>query len=281
MIRYILSILIAISICLPANDIQGQGKGSKTETHSFHSEALDSTLTYNIYLPPGYGDSGQSYPVFYLLHGYVGDHTDWVEKGKIDQTINKMLREGTTKPFIVVMPDAHNSWYVDSDSTISWGHYETAIIRDLRKHIEDKYATISKSNSRYIAGLSMGGYGSLHLAFKYPDLFRAAASLSGAFMPELPEGSEILEGTFGKPADHDKYQKENPFILASKDSSRQLPVYITCGDDDKGLLHYSVAMYDTLQKKGYVSELRITDGAHNWRVWSREIKDVIRFFNGH
>lgn len=270
----IYSALLLISLSLSAQNQTGEVK-----TRSIDSQSLDNTLTYNIYLPPHYHDLDVSYPVLYLLHGYVGDHTDWVEKGGADQTMNKMVNNGASKPFIIVMPDAHNSWYVDSNPDISWGKYETAIIRDLRKHIEKSYRTVDTANSRYIAGLSMGGYGSLHLAFKYPELFRAAASLSGAFMPELPQGYDILEGTFGKPADPDKYQQENPFILATKDSSQQLPVYITCGDDDKKLYHHSVAMYDTLQEKGYDSELRITDGAHNWKVWSRELKNVIKFFN--
>ena len=248
-------------------------------TQSMESQALDSALTYNIYFPPGYDGSKVSYTVLFLLHGYVGDHTDWVEQGAANETMDRMIANGTSMPLIVVMPDAHNSWYVDSNPDVGWGKYETAIIRDLRKHIEKNYQTVDSANSRFIAGLSMGGYGALHLAFKYPEMFRAAASLSGAFMPELPEGYKLLEGTFGKPADPDKYQKENPFILATKDSTRQLPVYITCGDDDKRLFHHSVAMYDTLQKKGYATELRITDGAHTWKVWARELENVIGFFN--
>jgi len=274
--------LLAILTVLSTTCVNGQTAEGKLVMQSIESKALDSTLTYNIYLPPQYNLTEKSYPVFYLLHGYVGDHTDWPKKGFVNEKMDRMLAAGKTKPFIIVMPDAHNSWYVNSDPEVSWGNYETAIVNDLRKHVENSYRTIDSSNSRYIAGLSMGGYGALHLAFKYPYLFKAAASLSGAFMPELPQNIlDILEGTFGEPANHKKYQQENPFHLATTDSSRQMPVYITCGDDDKGLFHYSIAMYDTLQKKGYTSELRITDGGHSWDVWSKEIEDVIEFFNSY
>mgnify|MGYP000636180264 CR=1 FL=1 len=78
-----------------------------------------------------------------------------------------------------------------------------------------------------------------------------------------------------------KYRQENPFQLATKDSTEQMPVYITCGDDDTELFHYSIAMYDTLRKKGYDAELRITDGAHSWEVWAREIEKVIGFFTNN
>lgn len=256
-----------------------QSPSGKVLTKHIESEILDTTMSYNIYLPPDYKANDQNYPLFFLLHGYVGDHTDWVKRGKVDKTMDRLLARDAAKPYVIVMPDAHNSWYVDSDANESWGNYETAIIKELRTHIEQHYRIDRSPGSRYIAGLSMGGYGALHLAFKYPELFRAAASMSGAFMPEFPEGYDILEGTFGRPPSRKKYQKENPFMLASADSSVQMPVYITCGDDDKRLFHYSVAMYDTLQNKGYPSELRITDGAHTWKVWSREIEKVMEFFN--
>jgi enterochelin esterase family protein len=259
--------------CSPAES----PKGTLT-TRSFTSEALQKDMNYNIYLPYGYEKDTARYPVLYLLHGYTGNHTDWAEKGHAAQTLDRLIADGSIAPMIVVMPDAGNSWYVDSDSTESWGAYETAVIRDLRKHVESGYRTVDSLNSRYIAGLSMGGYGTLHLAFKYPELFKAAASMSGAFMPAFPVGYDILEGVFGNPADPDKYQQQNPFNLVTKDSLKQMPVYITCGDDDYRLFHYSIDMYDTLTSKGYDAELRITDGAHEWPVWEQGLEQVLQFF---
>ncbi|MCF8309676.1 MAG: esterase family protein [Bacteroidales bacterium] len=281
-INKILSISLCCFALIVLNSIAfGQKTNGAVLNRSIESQALDSSLKYNIYLPANYYETDKKYPVLYLLHGYTGDHKDWTEQGDVHKTMDTMISQGATRPFIVVMPDAHNSWYVDSDPEISWGNYETAIISDLRKHIEDKYRVLSQPNSRYIAGLSMGGYGALHLAFKYPRRFKAAASLSGAFWPQLPKNTDILENTFGRPPKQKTYRQENPFQLATTDSTKQMPVYITCGDDDTGLFHHSVAMYDTLRKKGYDAELRITDGAHSWEVWSREIEDVIEFFNNN
>ena len=253
---------------------QGQGV---TETKKIYSKSLNDSLHYNIYLP---SERVKPEAVLYLLHGYTGDHADWAEKGQVTETMNNLLINNNTLPMIVVMPNAGNSWYVNSDPEISWGFYEDAIMMDLWNHISDSYDFACQTPSAYIAGLSMGGYGALHLAFKYPERFDAAASLSGAFMPKLPEGFDILEKTFGDPADPKKYQQENPFKLAVSDSLKQMPVYITCGDDDLRLYKYSVEMYDTLIEKGYPAELRISDGAHTWEVWKRELPKVLHFFDG-
>ncbi|HKK10068.1 MAG TPA: alpha/beta hydrolase family protein [Bacteroidales bacterium] len=272
--RIFLSALVFALIL--SNSASGQGS---IYTKSFFSQALNKEMNYNIYLPDDYQNSEDELPLFLLLHGYTGDHTDWKKQGHVDKTINRLIMEDESFPMIIVMPDAGNSWYVDSDPEISWGHYETAIIEDLIKHIEKNYPVIKDKNSRFIAGLSMGGYGALHLAFKYPDLFKAASSMSAAYMQKVPDNYTYLEKTFGEPLNREKYQHESPFNLASSDSTRQMPVYITCGDDDLRLYHYSVDMYDTLTAKQYPVELRITDGAHTWEVWAREIKNVIRFFN--
>jgi|AntRauTorckE6833_2_1112554.scaffolds.fasta_scaffold06062_7 enterochelin esterase family protein len=256
--------------------VAAQGPG-KVKTTTFYSKALADSMNYNVYLPAGYDNADGNYPVFLLLHGYTGNHKDWVKQGELDKTMNELIENERSIPMIVVMPDAGNSWYVDSDPAISWGRYESAVIEDLTAHVRDKYRTADQK--MFIAGLSMGGYGALHLAFKYPQHFRAAAALSGAFMPELPDSFNILEKTFGDPANTKRYQKENPFVIATADSSKHLPVYISCGDDDMQLYHRSVQMYDTLTSKGYSAELRITDGGHTWEVWRREIVEVIEFFN--
>lgn len=274
--KYQLVLALLSLIFIATGPVYGQGK---IFTKAFYSTALNDTMNYNIYLPDNYTQTDKEYPLFLLLHGYTGNHTDWKRQGDVDKTINRLINNNESKPMIIVMPDAGNSWYVDSDPETGWGHYETAIIRDLFQHIENIFPVSERKNSRYIAGLSMGGYGALHLAFKYPNLFKASSSMSAAYMQKVPENYTYLENTFGDPLNREKYQKESPFNLASKDTAKHMPVYITCGDDDLRLFHYSVDMYDTLTARNYPVELRITDGAHTWDVWAREIENVIKFFN--
>ncbi|MCF8303609.1 MAG: esterase family protein [Bacteroidales bacterium] len=255
-----------------------ESKGHIT-TERIHSEAIDTTLSFTLYLPSDYDKADQPLPVFYLLHGYVGDHTDWVKQGNIKATMDSLLNVGAIEPMIIAMPDAHNSWYVDSDPEKSYGHYETALIRDLMHYIDTVYSK-KQGPKRFIAGLSMGGYGALHLALKYPELFSAAASMSGALWPELPDRFEHFEGTFGVPFNVDKWRKNNPFGLITPDTTKHMPVYITCGDDDHlGFYNGAMEMYKLLQLYDYPSELRITDGGHSWDVWNREVVDILLYFD--
>jgi enterochelin esterase family protein len=179
------------------------------------------------------------------------------------------------------MPDGRNSWYVDSDPEIGSGAYETAIIDDLVKHVDGQYRTIAQRRGRMIAGLSMGGYGALHLAFKHPELFGAAASLSGALWVDTPSRIGLLEGAFGEPFDPEAWQRENPFNWISRPGELgvRLPTYLTVGDDD-GLDLYrgAVDFYAALAEAELPAELRVTDGGHGWGVWAAALRETLLFF---
>ena len=80
----------------------------------FQSRALAKAFTYSLYLPDAYAaEPGRRFPVVYLLHGYGGNDRQWIEGGKADETLDRLIGEGAIPPVIAVMPDASNSWYVD------------------------------------------------------------------------------------------------------------------------------------------------------------------------
>ncbi len=134
-------------------------------------------LSLDIYLPPAYEkNSKKRYPVLYWLHGYSGwknttGKTDWGHQGAVI-TINKLIESGAVEPMIIVMPDGSNrfggSFYINSYTT---GNWEDFIAYELPKYIDANYRSIPKSESRGIAGHSMGGYGALKIAMKHPDIF--------------------------------------------------------------------------------------------------------------
>jgi len=96
--------------------------------------------------------------------------------------MDKLVGEGKVKEIIFVMLDADNrlggSWYLSSKTI---GDYETYITKDLVSYIDNNYRTIAHRNSRGIAGFSMGGYGSMHLALKYPEMFSVVAAHAGSY----------------------------------------------------------------------------------------------------
>ncbi len=257
-------------------------KGRVLENESFRSAALGRELRYAVYLPPGYDYDQRYYLTVYLLHGYSGDHTNWIRLGEAARTADSLIGSGAIPPVILVMPDGRNSWYVDSDPASGSGAYETAIVVDLVKHIDGQYRTIAERRGRMIAGLSMGGYGALHLAFKHPELFGAAASLSGAVWVGEPDRVDLLEGAFGEPFDREIWARENPFAWVSrpKELGLRLPTYLTVGDDD-GLDLYrgAVDFYAALSEAEMPAELRVTDGGHGWGVWAAALRETLLFFS--
>lgn len=175
------------------------------------SPSLGVTKRYVVWLPPGYARDGAAdaaddagparYPVAFYLHGLHGDETNWSRQGGLGATLDSMTAAGLP-PMIVVMPDGDDSWYTTSNVLagidacrrvqraepaerycVPWWRYDEYVARDLVAHVDSTYRTRAGRATRAIAGLSMGGYGAVTLALRYPDVFAAAASHSGVLSP--------------------------------------------------------------------------------------------------
>ncbi|MFC1527970.1 alpha/beta hydrolase-fold protein [Candidatus Neomarinimicrobiota bacterium] len=163
-----------------------------------HSPAIEGNLLGDsasrqtiVYLPPGYDQNlTVRYPVIYLLHGITNKSQHWFDTSlyngsyvNIKTWADTLISLGTIKPFIIVMPDAYNkykgSYYTNSIVTGGW---EDFISNELVTYIDNNYRTLQQSQSRGIAGHSMGGYGAIKLAMKHPDIYGAAYGFSPAQM---------------------------------------------------------------------------------------------------
>lgn len=136
-----------------------------------------------VYLPPGYAkERSRRYPVLYALHGYSINNEKWSAEIKTPQTIEGAFALGT-REMIVVLADAqtkHNgSMYSNSATTGNWEDY---IAHDLVSYIDSHYRTIANRTSRGIAGHSMGGYGTVRIAMRHPDVFSAFYAMSPCCM---------------------------------------------------------------------------------------------------
>ncbi len=281
-IRSAVLALTSLAGLLAAPSLSAQElRGRVLEGRSLRSPALGREWHYTVYLPPGYQEEERAYPTFYLLHGYGGEDTNWTRYGDAAMTADSLIAADVIPPVILVMPDGQNSWWVDSDPETGFGAVETALIQDLIPEVDRAYRTIPLRRARMIGGLSMGGYGAVHLALKHPDLFGAAASLSGATSRMPPERPQSLAPAFGDPFDAERWQAENPFtwIPSLKQSGLRLPIYITVGDDDSPrLIEGAVDFYAALREAELPAELRITNGPHAWEVWDRALKETLIFF---
>ncbi|MBS4073326.1 MAG: esterase [Algoriphagus sp.] len=186
-------------------------KGTK-ERIKVHSKALEGNLIgdpadrdVTVYLPPSYASNpDKRFPVLYMLHGFTDTDSQWFGWEKhwinLQDVIEQSLAEGLSKEMIVVMPNAYNrfkgSMYANS---VTIGDWETFVTQELVRYVDANYRTIPTKESRGLAGHSMGGYGTLRLGMKNPEVYSAIYALSPCCMdggastnPELMKKLETL-----------------------------------------------------------------------------------------
>ena len=247
------------------------------------SKVLGRDYRVALYLPDGYKDSGQRYPMLLLLHGASGNERDWVDKGSVLLTMDAMVKRRLIHPMVVVMPGDGSNWWVDGASAKS----ETALMTEVLPAIEAKYRVATERSNRLIGGLSMGGYGALNLSLKYPERFAAAAIMSPAIYDPLPPETSasrrtpqfVRDGKFDPelwkslnyPAHLEHYMKSGTVV----------PMWIISGDHDfLGIAVMSTNLYWRLfQYQKNAVELRIVDGDHEWMVWRDGLGDALQYMN--
>lgn len=264
-------------------------QGILKESLKIKSAILGQEVEYSIYLPSDYETSSRRYPVLYLLHGYTDDETGWTQFGEAHLIADKLLQNNEIPPMLIVMPDAGVSWYVNSaDGKVL---YEDFFIKELIPYIDATWRTRSAKEFRAIAGLSMGGHGSLIMAMKHPEMFVAAAPLSSGIFTEeelITMPDENWNHVFGPPYGKDLKGKERltahlsqNWILkivenANADDLKKVAYYIDCGDGDF-LIKGNMALHAALIDKKVPHEFRVRDGEHNWTYWRTALPDVLKF----
>ena len=229
---------------------------------------------FNIILPRDYAAAERRYPVLYLLHGYTDHYPAWV-------SYTNLTQYGRGYQQIIVMPEGDNGFYTNSyaDADLAW---EDFVILDLIPYVDGHYRTVAAREGRAIAGLSMGGYGALKLGLKYPRMFCAVASMSGAVAVARPAQEAIddevfrrlVEGVFG-PADNPDRARNDPFQLAAKVPRGELPqLYLSIGSEDF-LLEENREFVELLAKLKIPYEYHEVPGKHEWPVWDREIQVIL------
>ena len=266
-----------------------QPMGKVLEQEKIKSPILGKDVRYTVYLPPDYDHSQRSYPVVYLLHGYTDNNTGWLQFGEINRLADKAILDGTIPPMIIIMPNADSSWYINSYDGKE--KYEDFFIKEFMPAIEKKYPIKAEKRYRGVAGLSMGGYGTLIYSLKYPDLFAAAAPLSAAVfdddaMTAMPEANweRTFAQLYGRELKgNDRLNKawnDNSIlkIVSTKSAAdmRKVRYWIDCGDDDF-LTKGNCLLHIALREKQVPHEYRVRDGAHTWTYWRTGIIDALQF----
>ena len=196
------------------------------------SKKMNKSMKYSLYLPAGY-EEGTSYPILYLLHGYGDENNAWLDKGNLMMTARSYEKNGGN-PMIVVCPDGLTEFYQ--------GRWENYMYEELMPEVESKYKFNGK---RAVAGLSMGGYGSLYYWCKYSDMYCYAYAMSPAV---------DVNGTAK--------------LLVGKDKSTLPSLTIETGIQDQTTSLTSITeFHNYLVSEDIEHEFITRDGSHDWKFW--------------
>lgn len=273
---------------------------------NFESQYLGSNTDVNIIMPDKprdktikqFYDSNKKYKVLCLLHGTFGDYSDWLRKSNIETY-------ALEKDLVVVMPSCGNSDYSQWNNFTLGYDAEKYVMEELMPLVYNWLPVSSKREDNYIAGLSMGGKGTLTLALKYPHKFNSAAVLSYVpsdlnltkeeskklydmpFEQVLNNSNDIMHGmlrqynVMHKYNSFDEYMHSdyNVWDLCSKADPSLLPnLFIACGSDDVLFAKQFPVFKQYLQSLNIQASYSFKPGNHEWRVWERDIQQAIDFF---
>lgn len=230
----------------------------------YDSPGLGKNRRMTIYTPPGYEDSKDSYPVFYLLHGAGGDEEAWIALGRTAQIVDNLIAEGKAEPMIVVMTNgnavqsaapgesAEGFTVPKMDvSRMNRGEFE-ASFSDVVNYVDTHYRTKADKHHRAIAGLSMGGFHSLHISKQYPDLFDYIGLFSAAIFPPQGAQSSVYEDMTGK--------------LRNQFEMKPELYWIAIGDKDF-LYEDNVKFRKLLDENGFPYVYYESPDGHIWKNW--------------
>jgi S-formylglutathione hydrolase FrmB len=255
----------------------------------FRSESLGRDVNCAISLPPSYErEAKRRYPVLIFLHGLFNSSRDWEERG-MQARLEELRAAGKVGEFIVAVPDGGNSFYLNGkDGT----RYEDAIVKDFIPFVDASYRTLGNPRGRMIEGISMGGFGALLIAFKYPQMFAGVAAHSAALFEELPKPPVTTENgrgrfrydlaakLFGAPPDMQYFQENNPLSLAKVNAAKikSLKIYFDVGEQDRYGFDAGNRQLDAaLTAAGIKHEFHPAPGEHGWSFLLSRSTEALAF----
>lgn len=230
----------------------------------YDSPTLGMKRRMTVYTPAGYETGRKRYPVFYLLHGMGGDEEAWIALGRTSQILDNLIAQGKAEPMIVVMTNGNASQEAAPGETHDGllpptmnlpktmeGSFETAF-PDVIKFVDRTYRTKANKKNRAIAGLSMGGFHSLHISKQYPDLFDYVGLFSAAIWPDKKVTSPVYDNSDNK--------------LKIQFAKKPALYWIGIGTADF-LYQANTDFRKMLDEKGYPYTYYETGEGHIWKNW--------------
>lgn len=203
-----------------------------------------------------------------LLHGLSDNAASWVRYTSIERYAQRYN-------LVVAMPEVQRSLYLDMKFGLK---YESYIAQELPVILENLFHTSVAREDLMIAGLSMGGYGALRCALKYPEKYSCCASFSGAlsFNNDLPDLKSAIGPELIYPEDLSGFDLFDQAVIKKSNLPR---IFMTCGTEDF-LYQQNKAFAEKLSKHPIDFTFRDWPGIHEWGVWDKSIEMMLSHFLG-
>ena len=263
--NYFLLLAVLLS-CVGCGTKSSQNMASQVVVTTFPSSMGDAGVS--VYLPAGYAESNLAYPVLYLLHGSGDDETGWLTKGKAKYILDSLITNELSRSMIVVMPNGYLEQTGQVRPTRLW--MESTFEENFAQLIawtEAHYRTLSNKENRAIAGLSMGGFHTMHTAALLNQSFDYVGIFSALYVPHMgqPHSERTLEISALALSDKAAYQQTEALLQQQFADAPQL-YWIACGKEDF-LYEDNVIYRQYLDEKHYPYEYHESEGGHSWNNW--------------
>jgi enterochelin esterase-like enzyme len=239
------------------------------------SAALGQRADLLLYVPPQ-AASLRDVPLVILLHGVYGSHWAWAFQGGAHLTAQRLIDDGAIAPMVLAMPS--DGLWGDGSGYVAHGEqdFEGWIADEVPVAARAACNACSEASPLCIAGLSMGGFGALRLAGKYPRRFSAAAGHSS--VTEARQLDRLLEetrvGWAAAPADTSVLAA----LLRAGSAEAPMPALrFDCGRDDP-FIDANRQLHADLQAAGIAHDYAEYAGGHGWAYWAQHLEQTLRFF---
>lgn len=259
---------VAALLLLPALT---QAATGRVECNALPSKILARNVSYCIVLPASFdANKAKHFPILYALHG-LGDNEQFFLHSGMWNLVEDMQEKGQLKEFLIATPDGGASFYINSKD--GKDRYEDFLLQEFFSFMERRYRVAPGRANRAIFGVSMGGYGALHLAFRHPQLFVAVSAHSAALIEKLPAflghspespRARVLGQVFGSPPNLVFWEQNSPLMLARTANLAGLHIYFDCGDrDDYGFEAGATTLDKILTSRHIPHEFHLYPGRHD------------------